>query len=317
MAGPMGLTGRQEEQGDATDFQMLAIQNVVASQGTTLFQFQQIPEATPQLERNDLEQQRAAAPNQLMGFVAAEDVESFVARGNQLGLVDPSATYVTVEQRYLVEANNIGRERGRTAVADGNTAERDSALDFLETVHRRLAAKETTPEAQETRLAQLTRDDLTYMGEACTTDQERIDLLNAAAREGFHAPTLIALQSEWNLNQQEQQQDSATMQIPLGMDGAFEQPLMFAIQEGMRRQLDDIRTMQQRQTDPAEIRRSEAYQRLASMVGARRAEQAVASVAGGQSTTDAATAATTNIYARHLLDTGNLNVVPVRRQQGG
>jgi hypothetical protein len=318
MSGPMGLSeDRQEEGAHSANFQTLAIQNVLASQqGANLFQFQPIPADIPQLQRTDLERQRQAAPNQLLVFVASGDQDTFTARGNELGLVDPSSTYHTAEQLYLNEARNQSREGARSAITEGNQEARDIALGFLSNVHRRIVGQEETPEERNSTAAQLTREDATYMASSCTNDQCRTDLLNALAAEGFHAQTLMDLSVEWQLGSDDQTQ-RPNAQLSLDGGRAFEAPIMLAVQEQMREQLDEIRKMQERGASSAEIQRSEAFQQLAAAAGIVRSGQMVNQVGQGEDPGTVARERSEQMLARSLLDSGRLNViVPSRRQVG-
>ncbi len=156
-AQPMGRTLGDDV---SADFQQAAIQNVVASQGTVpLFQYNPIPDSTPRIEANDLERQRRAAPNQLLGLVASGDETGFTTRANQLGLVDPSASYLTAEQRYLEAARNVGQDSAFTAMQEGRGEDASEARRFTAGTVSRIVAREETPEAQTATSARLSRED--------------------------------------------------------------------------------------------------------------------------------------------------------------
>jgi hypothetical protein len=312
----MGLSEREPgAQTDTANLQGLVIDRIAASQGN-LFQFQPIPPNIPQLQRTDLERQRQAAPNQLLGFVAAEDQSGFIARGNELGLVDPSATYRTAEQLYIDAGRNIARPGAYSAMQEGNREEASRNRRFVVALDRREASREESTEAREAFLARRAREDATYYNEICTNDQCRTDLLNAMAAEGYHAQTLMDLSVEWQLGSGDQQQSSRAQ---LSLDGgrAFESPVMQAVQEQMREQLAEIRKMQERGASSAEIQRSEAFQQLATTAGVIRSGQMVNQVGQGEDPGTVARERGDQMLARSLLDNGRLNiVVPSRRQIG-
>jgi cellulose biosynthesis protein BcsQ len=295
-------------------FQQEVVQTLATEQGANLFQFQPVPPDTPGMQRTVIEKQRQDSIPELLGYVSRNEKEEFDRRGTEVGLTDPNATWRTAQEAYLQEAKPIFREKAREAQerGDGETASllrRETA-----TINGRIASQEPTPAEQDAKAASLTREDAEFYAAACDTPECRQDLLNAMTAEGYHTQTLFDLTNEWELPEQKRDESlSGTLSLSMRDRTATQPFIMDVVMQNMRQQLMDMRNMQQEGKSQEEIRRSASYRQFAAANGTRRADQAMAAMATGQTADDVATDTSNQIYTRHLLDSGSLHVVVPRR----
>lgn len=279
-----------------------------------LVQPQELPQDMPALERRGVEDARTALPESLARDALDGNQESFNNHCEAARVTgDLNAAYT--QFRILIFRNLSDVELGHSneQYRAGNS---DEGGRLLKEAGRHNQMSEELAGTSEEERERHEQEMLSRVGEGLN-DEQKGDALRAAAESGYFSPQAIqAMQRQWGL-EQEEEQPTTTIQFPVDEAGAFQNPVMLSIQANMRRQLDDIRDMQQRGDTPDQIKQSEEYRRLARVArSTSRADEAISRIGGGEDAGAVATAITPGVYARMQLDDRNFSVVPVRRQIG-
>lgn len=325
MSGSLATAGGESDQlqtgGDQSVIEMnnQAIQLVVQQTDVNrLVRPQEIPSDAPALERREVDEARTALPETLTRDALEGNQQAFNQHCESARVTgDLIVAFTTLRREALSHRAQIRADRANELYR--NNRDEEARVQIAEMGRDNydsyaLAEGQDTAEQERDRRAE---ELLLDVGKGLN-DDERSDAARAAAASGYFSPEIIQrVMSQWNLGQQEEDQTTTTIQFPVDENGAYTNPVMLSIQEGMRRQLDEIRDMQERGDTPDEIKQSAEYQRLARLArSTSRADSAISRIGGGEGTKAVATAYTPEVYARMQFEAGDYSVVPVRRQIG-